>query len=417
LSVHGLILSRVLASDKPGAIHNLYGLATNQVAQCSVLRTGTGGVCLPHDNFESLFQARVGFDHDTYLTKKQRESALSTGDIQDGRIKIFSDVEHIREAAGQFRKENDDLGKMLRQESVRGCMASMAKVPGHYRKTLDELLLMFPNFAHVIRKIRSELTLAMLTDHKMFRLETPLLLLGPAGVGKTFFLNELAKRLGILSESITCSDASAGFMLSGLTAGFATGHPGLIYKTIVGKRMANPMMILDELDKSGKEYTSSHTAFENVFYTLLEPLTACHYKDECMQVEFDASHIAWVATANELDSIAAPIRDRFDVIEVPYPTSSEREMMCKSLYKNMISTHAWGANFSTILDSGVVAMLSNHDMSIRQIKKELYGAIAMAAEEHLDAKASTDSRIIIRASHFRLDASGTSKAARIGFIH
>jgi len=355
-------------------------------------------------------------DLEKRMAEKKREASLKKGEILKGKIKIFNDAEQFNGAAKQFRKENDDLARKLRHEANKGCMSSIDKVPLNYKAVLNDLLLSFPNFEQVILKIKTELSLAQLTKDKVFHLETPLLLVGPAGVGKTYFLNVLAERLGLLTERVSCSDASAGFVLSGLSAGFATGQPGLIYKTVVGKRMANPIIILDEIDKSGKDSASSSPSFENVFYNLLEPISASNYKDECMLVEFDASHICWFATANDLHTISAPIRDRFDVVEVPYPSEVQRRMICKKLYSSMITNHAWGKSFSKEINDDVISLLTSEDMSVRQLKRSMYQAFARAADENEKDRRTKRKEIKIRRTHFTIEKMIKEKS-RIGFIH
>jgi len=368
------------------------------------------------EEMEKLFSSDPDPDLEKRRAEKKREASLKKGDMLNGRVKIFNDTEQLNIAAKQFRKDNDDLSRKLRHEATLGCMSSVDKVPSNYKTVLHDMLLSFPNFEQVILKIKTELSLAQFTENKVFHLETPLLLVGPAGVGKTYFLNTLAERLGLLTERISCSDASAGFVLSGLTAGFATGQPGLIYKTVVGKRMANPIIILDEIDKSGKEYASSHASFENVFYNLLEPITARSYKDECMLIEFDASHICWLATANDLDAISAPIRDRFDIVEVPYPSEAQRRLICKNMYSSMITNHAWGERFSKVVDDDVVSLLTSEDMSVRQLKRSMYQAFARAADEHAQGRRAKRKKIKIRSTHFTLEKL-VKKQPRIGFIH
>jgi len=357
----------------------------------------------PSPHMQSLFEER------------KQEAMLTKGQVINGRVKIIDDVLQVQNAASQFRKENEDLARQLRKEAGRGCLARVSEVPNSYRTILDKLMFEMPNFESVIQKIRAELTLASITRDKVFRLETPLLLVGPAGVGKTHFVNELADRLGLLTERVSCSDSSAGFVLSGLTSGFGTGQPGQIYKTIVGKRVANPILILDEIDKSSVDDNASHQSFENVFYNLLEPISSRSYKDECMQIEFDASHICWLATANNLDAISAPIRDRFNVVEVAYPSISERQMICRNLYEKMLQTHAWGSHFSEFLEDDIVSLLSSKETSVRQLKRYMYEAFASAAEEAESRGCNQLDKIELRGFHFNVKSTN-SHASRIGFI-
>ncbi|MDX8389381.1 MAG: AAA family ATPase [Mariprofundaceae bacterium] len=367
------------------------------------------------EEMEKLFSTKPDTDLEKCLAERWREVSLKKGEVMNGQVKIFNDLKHLRAAAKEFRKENEDLARKLRHEVTRGCMASVDKVQSNYKTVLNDMLLRFPNFEQVILKIRAELSLAQLTEDKVLQFETPLLLLGPPGVGKTFFLNELAEQLSVASERVSCSDSNAGFILSGLTSGFSTGQPGLVYNSVVSKRIANPIIIIDEVDKASKA-SGNGPPIESVFYSLLEPMSARSYKDECMKVEFDASYISWLATANELNEISGPIRDRFEVVEIPYPSDLERKSICMTLYEKILKTHGWGIHFSEALEDGVISMLSTPQISIRQLKKMLFSAMAIAAEEKGDHFEKAAEKIILQPSHFRMNKR-TVMSSKIGFIH
>jgi ATP-dependent Lon protease len=83
---------------------------------------------------------------------------------------------------------------------------------------------------------------------------------------------------------------------------------------------ADPLILLDELDKARRSHNADPIA---PLHSLLEPLTASKVTDISAGIEFDASHVFWVATANDLDRIPAPIRSRFRVFNIAMPSAEQ----------------------------------------------------------------------------------------------
>jgi len=239
--------------------------------------------------------------------------------------------------------------------------------------------------------LRGALALSALSEHPVFALDTPLLLNGPPGIGKTHAVDFLASRLGSTSRVVSCSDQSNGFDLTGLSSGWGTGQPGMIAEMLIADGCSNPVIVLDEVDKASKGDDKS--PFEKSLYRLLEKETAGHFVDEYLKVELDASQISWMATSNELEPISAPIRDRFLVINLREPTVAERFAIARGVYANLLDDNAWGKHFDPELSSAVVEEVAvSEGLSIRDMKKILRSALSLSA---LRGRLKTKGHLII----------------------
>lgn len=238
---------------------------------------------------------------------------------------------------------------------------------------LAPLFARFPNFKAVLSMIQKQLRLARLQSNPMFTLH-PILLVGDPGWGKTRFLHALSAALGLPYTEIPMSSVTAGFVLGGADMMWHSAKQGRIADVFLHGSCINPMVVLDELDKGGKD---SHHDSYGPLYQLLERHTAARFVDEALSVPLDSQHICWFATANSTDVIPAPILDRFEAFPIGALTPQESEAVAQFIYSDLLLEHSWGGAFAQALPSEVGA--SMHGRNARQMYRSLRGACANAA--------------------------------------
>ena len=217
--------------------------------------------------------------------------------------------------------------------------------------TLDALHLKFPNFREVTEYIKRQLRLLHLQDKPRLQL-LPVLLLGSPGLGKTRYLNALAELLHVPIHELSMSSMTASFIVSGSDTTWEGGKIGRIAKVLTEDFCANPLFILDELDKS---QGSQRYDVYGPFYQLLERHTAQRFVDEALQIPLNASHISWFATANSLESIPEPIRNRFHVFTIPDLAAEHIPLVARSVFEDIRAQYPWGSRFSPELSDAVLA--------------------------------------------------------------
>jgi ATP-dependent Lon protease len=201
----------------------------------------------------------------------------------------------------------------------------------------DEL----PNFREVLDDVRRQLALCAGGGDALEI--TPMLLLGPPGVGKTHFARELARLLGTGMGFVAMSSLTAGWVLSGASSQWKGARPGKVFETLVDGAYANPVMVVDEIDKARAEHAYDPLG---ALYSLLEHDTAQHYTDEFAEVPLDASQIVWIATANDERAIPEPILNRMNVYAVAMPARDAARTIALRLYTAIRASHGWGARFA-----------------------------------------------------------------------
>lgn len=177
----------------------------------------------------------------------------------------------------------------------------------------------FENLVEPIARLQTELVLAGAMKPEKFRI-TPILLLGDPGIGKTFLATELCKALDVPMEKLSAGGAQGGFQLTGSHPSWQSAKSGSLFALLAKSKSAAPVVVIDEVDKIRD---STHPVLP-VLLDLLEPNTAKCFKDEFFEMEFDASRIIFVLTANSLDGVPTPLLSRVEVFDVPRPEATQR---------------------------------------------------------------------------------------------
>jgi ATP-dependent Lon protease len=205
---------------------------------------------------------------------------------------------------------------------------------------MDHLYDELPNFVAVLDDVRRQL--ALCHDSRDALEITPMLLLGPPGIGKTHFAREIAQLLGTGLGFISMSSLTAGWVLSGASSQWKGARPGKVFETLVDGAYANPVMVVDEIDKARAEHAYDPLG---ALYSLLETDTAHAFTDEFAEVAIDASQVIWVATANDERCIPEPILNRMNVFEVQAPDAAAARAIALRLYGQIRKAHDWGQRF------------------------------------------------------------------------
>ena len=298
------------------------------------------------------------------------------------------------------------LGKLppREHETLRGTYERMLeKGPERFQvkpaglPAMDHLYDELPNFHEVLDDVKRQLALCQ--DSRDALEITPMLLLGPPGVGKTHFAREMAQLLGTGMGFMSMSSLTAGWVLSGASSQWKGARPGKVFETLVDGAYANPVMVVDEIDKARGEQAYDPLG---ALYSLLEHDTARSFTDEFAEVAIDASQVIWVATANDERSIPDPILNRMNVYEVQPPDAAAARTIALRLYGGIRAEHDWGQRFDPLPPDEVLDRMAQ--MAPREMRRAWMTAFGNA---RLDGRGQVQAR--------DLPPAGGRKAA-MGFV-
>ena len=227
---------------------------------------------------------------------------------------------------------------------------------------MEHLYDEMPNFTAVLDDVKRQLALCQ--DSRDALEIMPMLLLGPPGIGKTHFAREVAELLGTGMGFISMSSLTAGWVLSGASSQWKGARPGKVFETLVDGQYANPVMVVDEIDKARGEHAYDPLG---ALYSLLEHDTAGTFTDEFAEVPIDASQMIWVATANDERAIPEPILNRMNVYEVRAPDADAARLIALRLYDSIRKAHDWGRRIDAEPGEAVLERIG--EMAPREMRR------------------------------------------------
>lgn len=238
------------------------------------------------------------------------------------------------------------------------------------RRIQKQLDIQFPHFKEITSHLCAELMLAMASAQSSFRV-SPILLHGGPGIGKTTYAMALANALGVGSQVISAGGSQGSFDICGTSAHWSNASVGKVFSLLAHTDSAAAVLVIDELDKINGDERYSPIP---VLLDLLEVQSARRFMDEALGMRFDASKLIVVATANDIESIPAPLRSRLHPVCLASPTALEK----RKIAERMLQDLKRGLGRKLSCDPAMLDELSNSSGDLREMARNLRFTVGQA---------------------------------------
>lgn len=219
-------------------------------------------------------------------------------------------------------------------------------------------------------------------------MKAPILCLyGPPGVGKTSLGKSIASAIGREYARVALGGVHDEAEIRGHRRTYVGAMPGRIIAALGKVGTSNPVFVLDEIDKIACESKGDPST---ALLEVLDPEQNSKFHDNYLNIDYDLSHVMFIATANDLSTISRPLLDRMELIEIPGYVSEEKVAIARAhLLPKVLEEHGLSKGALTVTKDALIYIIDRytHESGVRQLEKQLARLIRKIAVKEADGDA------------------------------
>jgi len=220
-----------------------------------------------------------------------------------------------------------------------------------------------------------------------------ILFVGPPGVGKTSLGKAIAEAVNRPFYRFSVGGMRDEAEIKGHRRTYIGAMPGKIIQALKRVEVANPVMMIDEVDKIGSDFRGDPAS---ALLEVLDPEQNADFMDHYLDVRFDLSQVLFLLTANQLDTVPAPLLDRAEIIRLPgYMTSEKVEIARKHLWPAQLKAHALSRNEVTLTKAVIQHLVEDYarEPGVRRLEGLMKKILRKVARKLAEGSASIPVRI------------------------
>ncbi|WP_420962868.1 endopeptidase La [Brucella sp. IR073] len=335
-----------------------------------------------------------------YLNEQMKAIQKELGDGEDGRDEAAELEERInktkltkeaREKAQAELKKLRSMSPMSAEATVvRNYLDWLLSIPWGKKSKIKQDL----NYAEEVLdeehfgldKVKERIIEYLAVQARSAKIKGPIIcLVGPPGVGKTSLARSIAKATGREYVRMSLGGVRDEAEIRGHRRTYIGSMPGKVIQSMKKAKKANPLFLLDEIDKMGQDFRGDPSS---ALLEVLDPEQNSTFMDHYLEVEYDLSNVMFVTTANSLN-IPGPLMDRMEIIRIAGYTEDEKlEISKRHLLPKAIRDHALQPKEFSVSDDAIRAIirLYTREAGVRSLERELMKLARKAVTEILKTK-------------------------------
>ncbi len=325
-------------------------------------------------------------DRENYLREQLRiiqdelgetNAAEREADTYRERIEALPLIEDHKQ---QLRREVTRMGQLSQSSSdyavIKGHLDTVLQLP--WTQHTDDMLDLAKAEAilderhHGLDKVKERILEFLAVLKLKGDLKGPILcFVGPPGVGKTSLGSAIADALGRKFVRMAVGGVTDESEIRGHRKTYIGAMPGKLITSYIQVGVNNPLIMIDEIDKIGKDFRGDPSS---ALLEVLDPKQNHAFVDRYVEVPYDLSHTLFICTANVLDMIPGPLRDRMEVIRLSGYTENEKlAISTKHLIPELLENHGLGADQVQIEDGAILTIVRDYtaESGVRNLERNL----------------------------------------------
>ena len=334
-----------------------------------------------------------------YLNEQMAAIQKELGDRDDGRAEL-QEIETLIKKKKLSEEAREKVTKELRKLKHMSAMSAEATVVRNYIETVlslpwNELTAEKRdiNFARKVldndhfglEKVKERILEFLSVRTLVTEMKGPILCLaGPPGVGKTSLAKSIAEATGRKFVRISLGGVRDEAEIRGHRRTYIGSMPGKIINALKKAGSANPVVLLDEIDKLSQDFRGDPTS---ALLEVLDPEQNTTFVDHYLDIDFDLSKVLFMATANSLHTISKPLLDRMEIIRLVGYTEEEKCAIAKQyLVPKQIKTNGLSTGSVTVSPAALKELVRYYtrESGVRSLEREIGSVFRKMARKHLE---------------------------------